>query len=82
MCINKEAQGYKGCFQNIAIDIMPDENFKLWLLEINANPGMNAPSYHWKGLEKFTNSILSETTDIVFPSKKKIRSSKGFKLIK
>jgi hypothetical protein len=54
-------QNNKNCFQYIAIDIMPDINWKLFLLEINGKPGMNAPSYHWKGLKDFAKSIISKT---------------------
>jgi len=48
--INEET---KGAFHRLAIDIMPDSNFKLYLLEINAHPGMNAPEHHWKGLDDY-----------------------------
>jgi hypothetical protein len=82
LCINTQSKNYKGCFQNIAIDIMPDEDFHLWLLEINANPGMNAPIYHWGNLENFANSVLNRTSDVVFDNKKIPVSTKGFDLIK
>ena len=72
----------RGCFQYIAIDIMPDENFNLFLLEINGRPGMNAPSYHWKTLENFTNSLLNKTVDVVNTNKRNVINRKGFKLIK
>lgn len=51
-----------GCFHRIAVDIMPDDNFKLKLLEINAYPGMNAPEYHWGTLDKYLNGIVDITT--------------------
>ena len=47
-----------GAFHRLAIDIMPDSQFKLYLLEINASPGMNAPEYHWKGLDNYLISLV------------------------
>jgi hypothetical protein len=58
VCNTKEIPGKRNCFQNIAIDIMPDKNWKLYLLEINGKPGMNAPSYRWGGLKKFTGTFM------------------------
>lgn len=53
----------KNCFQYIAIDVMPDINWKLYLLEVNGRPGMNAPQYHWGNLMDFTNSLLNKTSE-------------------
>jgi len=76
-CNSKLVKGKRNCFQNIAIDIMPDENWKLFLLEINGKPGMNAPSYNWKGLDKYTSSMMK----IVTREKKKSKKG-GFLLVK
>jgi len=47
------------CFQNIALDLMPDDKWKIYLLEVNGKPGMNAPSYQWGGtLKDYTDSLL------------------------
>ena len=75
-CTNSFIKGKKNCFQNIAIDIMPDKNWKLYLLEINGKPGMNAPSYHWGGLTNFTNSMMEELN-----SSNSLPNKKGFILI-
>ena len=56
----------KGCYQYIAIDIMPVDDFKLYLLEINGGPGLNAPKYHWGGTEHFINSILSKVNSLMY----------------
>ena len=71
----------KGCFQYIAIDIMPDIYWKLYLLEINGSPGMNAPMYHWKNLNKFAKSLVNKTSDLLKNNTKKIVKG-GFILIK
>jgi hypothetical protein len=81
-CINSDTSGNRGCFQHIAIDIMPDKDFKLYLLEINSRPGMNAPTYHWGDLNNFTNSLMNKTVDVVNHGKKDIINKKGFILIK
>jgi hypothetical protein len=57
-CSSRTIKGNRNCFQNIAIDIMPDENWRLFLLEINGRPGMNAPNYNWNGLGKYTDTML------------------------
>jgi hypothetical protein len=82
LCNTKSIPGKRNCFQNIAIDLMPDENWKLYLLEVNGKPGMNAPSYHWGNLLNFTNSLLNKTTDLVYKNKNKLISNKGFILVK
>ena len=61
-CNSQTIPGKRNCFQNIAIDIMPDENWKLLLLEINGKPGMNAPSYNWGSLKDFTKSMMQQLT--------------------
>lgn len=81
-CVNYSNKISKGCFQYIAFDVMPDEDFKLYLLEINGRPGMNAPMYHWKGLKNFTNSLINKTSDLVFKNKRTPLSKRGFILIK
>lgn len=80
----KMNQGTRGCFQYIAIDIMPDVNFHLHLLEINGSPGLNAPFYHWKNLDNFAESILNRTSDLITKnsSNKNKFGGKGFILIK
>jgi hypothetical protein len=72
-------QHTRGTFHRMAIDIMPDDNFKLYLLEINAHAGMNAPEYHWNGLRRYAKSLLNKTSDFI--NNKKIKND-GFLLIK
>ena len=58
---------------------MPDIYWKLHLLEINGSPGMNAPIYHWKNLNKFAKSLVNKTSDLL-KNKKLVKG--GFILIK
>jgi hypothetical protein len=51
-------------FHRMAIDIMPDSQFKLYLLEINAHPGMNAPDYHWNGLSDYLVALSNVLNNI------------------
>ena len=76
---DKINENTRGAFHRLAIDIMPDDNFNLYLLEINAFPGMNAPEYHWNGLDNYLKSLLNKTSDII---NKKDSNNKGFILIK
>ena len=74
LCNNKYIQGKRNCFQNIAIDLMPDEHWKLFLLEINGKPGMNAPTYHWGGnIKDYTDSLVEKVIDLKTKNKKKGR---------
>ena len=77
-CTKNEKCKDLGCYQYIAIDIMPDDNFKLILLEINGNPGLNAPNYHWGGTETFKNNILEKLESLI----DKTENDNEFTLIK
>jgi hypothetical protein len=70
-CSTKTIRGNRNCFQNIAIDIMPDENWKLILLEINGKPGMNAPNYNWNGLDDYTSKMVERLTPKTFMNPRK-----------
>jgi len=81
-CAPSSDKNNRGCFHTIAIDIMPDSEFKLYLLEINSSPGLNAPSYHWGQLDDFANSLLNRTVDVITGKNKDHVNNKGFILIK
>jgi hypothetical protein len=49
---------------------MPDKDWNLFILEINGKPGMNAPGYTWKGLDKFTTSMMESLIKTTGTSKK------------
>ena len=70
-CSSRTIKGNRNCFQNIAIDIMPDENWRLFLLEINGRPGMNAPNYNWNGLGKYTDTMLERLNGKTFNNYRK-----------
>lgn len=79
-CMNSQNKSCRGCFQYIALDLMPDAHFNLYLLEVNARPGMNAPNYHWGNLQYFADSLLDKTMDMVYGKNKKLNKN-GFILI-
>ena len=82
-CNNSKTTDNKGCFQYIALDVMPDKDFNLFLLEINSRPGMNAPLYHWGDLSNFSNSLLKKTIDVENNNKTNISNKEdGFIFIK
>ena len=82
LCNNEFIQGKRDCFQNIALDLMPDSHWKLYLLEINGKPGMNAPLYHWGGnIKDYTynlmDSLLKSEKDKKEPSRKTTKNKKN-----
>jgi hypothetical protein len=72
---------FKGCFQYIALDIMLDDTMRVWLLEINAGPGMNAPSFHWGSLKNFMNGILDKTSDLIYNKDEKDTNDGWIKIV-
>jgi hypothetical protein len=84
--LNSKEDG-KNCFQNIALDLMPDSRWKIFLLEVNGKPGMNAPSYQWGGtLKDYTdsllNNILNDKNNKNGKKYKNNKNNKGFILVK
>jgi hypothetical protein len=57
-CINPGS-----CYQYIALDFMVDSTSKVWLLEVNANPGLKSPTAQIEpgGLTRFMNGIMDIT---------------------
>jgi hypothetical protein len=53
------------CYQYIALDFMVDSTSKVWLLEVNSNPGLKSPTAQIKpgGLTRFMNGIMNITLD-------------------
>lgn len=66
--LNKKDRQY--CYVTLGYDFMIDENFKVWLIEINKNPGLSESSGI---IKKLIPRMLDETfrlsLDLVFDSK-------------
>lgn len=70
-CVNEQNNtGFDGCYHYLAFDLMlttsTNSNPHVWLLEVNVNPGLNAPTHQLKkqgGMTGFMNSIFSYVLD-------------------
>lgn len=54
----------KHCFELYGYDIMVDDNFKAWLIEINASPSLSTTTKEDKKLKK---SLMNDLLNIVMP---------------
>ncbi len=54
----------RNCFELLGFDFMIDEDFRVWLIEINTNPYLGVPNKFIEGLlPKMLNDMLSLTLD-------------------
>lgn len=70
-------------FELMGIDIMIDENFDVWLIEINSNPGIvNTTPYLRQLLPRMIDDALKLTLDAVIkpPKNKDFKKTKVFSL--
>jgi hypothetical protein len=57
----------KGCFELFGFDFLVDEDFRVWLLEVNTNPFLGTPNKDMKVLvPKMINEMLSLVVDLKF----------------
>ena len=54
----------KHCFELYGYDIMVDDNFKAWLIEINASPSLSTTTKEDKKLKK---SLINDLLNVVMP---------------
>jgi hypothetical protein len=58
----------KNCFELFGYDFIIDEDFRLWLLEVNTNPYLGAPNKFIANLlPKMMDDCLSLVLDPVYP---------------
>uniref|UniRef100_UPI00398ED8D7 protein polyglycylase TTLL10-like n=1 Tax=Pristiophorus japonicus TaxID=55135 RepID=UPI00398ED8D7 len=65
-----------GYFDLLGCDFMVDQNFKIWLLEVNSNPSLQR---HCEVLKRVIPKLVYEALDLVFEIFKK--SSKGLHIL-
>jgi hypothetical protein len=64
--LNKNNRKY--CFQVFGYDFIVDVGFKVWLIEINTNPGIDETTKHLSMLvSRMVNDIFRLTLDVIFP---------------
>lgn len=68
-CINSNNDQSKGCYHLIALDLMHDDQGKLWFLEVNYNPGRSGLFSHLNAEQQvsFYDDIFRRTIDEVYP---------------
>lgn len=74
--LNSNDRSY--CFEIFGYDFMVDENFKLWLIEVNTNPCMEESNAFLKMLlPRMVDDALKLTLDVVFPPKRRVEEPKS-----
>lgn len=52
----------KGCFELFGFDLMVDEDFNMWLIEVNSSPAMD---YSTKVTEKLVKMVSEDTVKVI-----------------
>jgi tubulin monoglycylase TTLL3/8 len=52
----------KGCFELFGFDLMVDDEFNMWLIEVNSSPAMD---YSTKVTERLVKMVLEDTVKVV-----------------
>lgn len=72
-----DPHGYKYQFEMFGYDFILDEDFNIYLIEVNTNPCLEESSTLLKTLiPRLVEDLLKLTIDVVFPKIKKRRESK------
>ena len=74
----------KTCFELLGYDFLLDEDFRVWLLEVNQNPYLGTPnSFIGKLLPKMMNDLVNLVIDpfISVPVTNVKRDENGFELL-
>ena len=57
----------KNCFELFGFDFLIDEDFRVWLIEVNTNPYLGVPNEYIKGvLPKMIDDLFDLTLDPIF----------------
>jgi len=60
----------KNCFELFGYDFLIDEDFRIWLLEVNSNPYLGIPNEFISSLlPEMIDDLLQITVDILYPPK-------------
>lgn len=66
----------KFCFELLGYDFLIDEDFRLWLIEINTNPYFGVPNTFIANLlPKMMDDLLDIVVDPIYPPKIKPKSN-------
>ena len=60
----------KNCFEIFGYDFLIDEDFRVWLLEVNSNPYLGILNDFIENLmPRMMNELLQKTVDLIYPPK-------------
>ena len=72
----------KHMFELFGFDFLLDEDFRLWLLEINTNPFLGTPNKYMEGLvPTMIEDLIQLTVDPIFKPKNPSCTESGFVLL-
>jgi hypothetical protein len=75
----------KNCFEFFGFDFLIDEDFRVWLIEVNTNPYLGIPNNYIKGLlPKMIDDMLDLVLDPIFnpeAAQNADKSKNGFELL-
>lgn len=72
----------KDVFELFGYDFLIDEDFRIWLIEVNTNPYFGIPNeYIADLLPKMIDDMTKLTVDLVYPPKNVEERENGFELI-
>ena len=75
----------KNCFEFFGVDFLIDEDFRVWLIEVNTNPYLGIPNSYIRGLlPKMIDDMFDLVLDPIFSPKAAVNersSDNGFDLL-
>lgn len=72
----------KQCFELFGFDFLLDEDFRIWLIEINSNPYLGTPNKDMVQLvPRMVNQMLEIVLDPHFPPQNDCKQQSNFQLI-
>lgn len=73
----------RNCFELFGFDFLIDEDFRVWLIEVNTNPYLGEPNEYMKGLlPKMMDDLFDLVLNPIFsPEGQKCSDNNGFELL-
>lgn len=69
-------------FEFLGFDFLIDEDFRVWLIEVNTNPYLGVPNDYIAGLlPQMVDDMIEITTDSHFPPNERLRTENDYELL-